>query len=103
MANSIGRGLAPAGEKNRLVAQSELGASNWIRASAGSASRYDDSPLGNGYTVQASGDDVVVCSFVGKVVMCHRIVRSRPPRLLLPYRLPREQQRNKPLLGPSWC
>jgi hypothetical protein len=102
MANSIDRAPAPTSGEHQLFAKSGLGSDQQsaIKASAGAAFLDGDSPLGNLYLVQAHSDDVVICSFVGKVVMCHRIVRSRPPRLMLPRRLPREQQRNKLLIGP---
>ncbi len=105
MANSIDRALAPISAEHQLFAQSGLGSDKRspTEALAGAAFLDDDSPLGNPYLVQARSDDVVICSFVGKVVMCHRIVRSCPPRLLLPRRLPREQRRNKLLLSPYRC
>ncbi|HWF94701.1 MAG TPA: hypothetical protein VG291_07070 [Xanthobacteraceae bacterium] len=105
MANSIDRARAPISAEHQLFAQSGLGSDKQspTEALAGAAFLDDDSPLGNRYLVQARSDDIVICSFVGKVVMCHRIVRSCPPRLLLPRRLPREQRRNKLLLGPYRC
>ena len=104
-ADLIDRTPVPIGGEHQLFAESGLGSGKPIRigASAGDAAPYDDSPLGNLHLAQARSDDVVICSFVGKVVMCHRIVRSCPPRLLLPRRLPREQQRNKLLTGPYRC
>jgi hypothetical protein len=56
-ANSMAQGLMPA-------------------TSDGSAPLHDDSRPANGYLVQASSDDVVMCSYVSKVVICHRIVRT---------------------------
>jgi hypothetical protein len=105
MANSIDRAPAPTSGEHQLFAQSGLASDKQsaIGASAGAAFLDGDSALGNPYLVQARSDDVVICSFVGKVVMCHRIVRSCPPRLLLPRRLPREQQRNKLLMRPYRC
>jgi hypothetical protein len=102
MANSIDRAPAPTSGEHQLFAQSGLGSDKQsaIGASAGAAFLDGNSALGNPYLVQARSDSVVICSFVGKVVMCHRIVRSYPPRLLLPRRLPREQQRNKLPTGP---
>jgi hypothetical protein len=104
MANSIDRAPAPTSREHQLFAQSGLGSDKQsaIGASAGAAFPDGDSALGNPYLVQARSD-VVICSFVGKVVMCHRIVRSCPPRLLLPRRLPREQQRNKLPMVPYRC
>jgi hypothetical protein len=104
MANSIDRAPAPTKE-HQFFAESGLGSDKQsaIKAPAGTAFLDGDSPLGNPYLVQARSDDVVICSFVGKVVMCHRIVRSCPPRLLLPRRLPRERQRNKLLMVPYRC
>jgi hypothetical protein len=90
-ADLIDRIPVPIGGEHQRFDQSGLGSGN------------DDSPLGNPYLVQARSDDVVICSFVGKVVMCHRIVRSCPPRLLLPRKLPREQLRNRLLPGPYRC
>jgi hypothetical protein len=105
MANSIDRDAAPIGAEHQLFALSGLGADkrSAIEAAAGAAFLDDDSPLGTPYLVQARSDDVVICSFVGKVVMCHRIARSCPPGLLLPRKLPREQQRDKLLMGPYRC
>jgi hypothetical protein len=105
VANSIDRAPAPTSGEHQLFAQSGLGSDKQsaIGASAGAAFLDRDSPLGNPYLLQARSNDVVICSFVGKVVMCHRIVRSCPARLLLPRRLPREQQRNKLLIRPYRC
>ena len=65
---------------------------------------YDDSKFKTGYLDQANNNDVVICSYVAKVVMCHRIVRSCPPRLLLPIRRPpRKPQRDRLLLVPYRC
>jgi hypothetical protein len=103
--DSIDRALAPISGEHQPFAESGLGSDKQsaIKASTDAAFLDGDSPLGNLYLVQAHSNDVVICSFVGKVVMCHRIVRSCPPRLLLPRRLPREQQRNKLLMVPYRC
>jgi hypothetical protein len=95
----------PIGVEHQLFAESRLGydKQNGMEASSSAAFLDDDSPPGNPHLVRARTEDVVICSFVGKVVMCHRIVRSCPPGLMLPRKPPREQQRDKLLLGPSRC
>jgi hypothetical protein len=56
------------------------------------ANSMDQSSLANGRLAQASGCDVVTCSYVTKTVICHRIAHSCPPQLLLPFRsLPQKQ------------
>src|SRR5476651_573661 len=90
MADSIGQASAATRAEQRLVSESGSSKNSWAGAPAGSAFLHDDGLLRSGYNVQAKSDDLVTCSFVGKVVMCRRTVRSRPPQQLLPRKLPRE-------------
>jgi hypothetical protein len=94
LTNSIGRSPEWAGGGYGPFAESALGFGEDKRVtdSDSSASRYDQSPLANGYVIQASSCAVVTCSYVSKTVMCHRIAHSCPPQLLLPFQnLPQKQ------------
>jgi hypothetical protein len=94
LTNSIGQSPEWAGGGYGPFSESALGFGENKRVTdpASSASRYEQSPLANGYVIQASSCPVVTCSYVSKTVMCHRISHSCPPQLLLPFEnLPQKQ------------
>jgi hypothetical protein len=97
---------APTSKEYQLLVEAGFGSDKQTAAavSPGAAFPDDDGRLfGNPYLLRARDNDVVMCSFVGKVVICRRVGRSCPPQLLLPSRPAREQRRKILPPDPDRC